>query len=269
MLFVPGVRPDRFARAVGSGADAVILDLEDSVEPARKAEARDHVAAFLATAGPAAGPARYVRINAAGSPWWADDLGFARRLPHLDGLVVPKVEHPAAVEEAGAAIETRVVLPLVETARGLLAADRIARAAADVPGLLFGAEDLTAEIGIPRTLDGEELIYARSRVVIAATAAGVEPIDAVFVDLASPEGLRHDARRARAVGFTGKMAIHPDQIPVIHEVFTPSDEELARARRLIAAYEVARARGEGVLRLDNQMVDAPLVARARRLLARD
>jgi citrate lyase subunit beta/citryl-CoA lyase len=164
----------------------------------------------------------------------------------------------------------RPIFPLLETARGILNADTIAAAPAParLGALLFGAEDLTAEIGIARTIDGDELLYARSRVVLAAAAAGVDAIDAVFTRLDDADGLRRDASRARALGFTGKMTIHPAQVAVVNEMFAPTADEIAAAERLIASFESAQRAGDGVARIDGQMVDAPVVARARRILSR-
>jgi citrate lyase beta subunit len=264
ILFVPGTRRDRFAKALAAGADGVILDLEDAVDPARKVEARETVAAFLAS--PPESPSLvFVRVNAPGSPWIDDDVACVRELAGVHGAVLPKVELPGQIEGVARRIPSGRVVPLLETARGILDAAAIAAADADVPALLFGAEDLTAELGIPRTVDGEELVHPRAQVVLAAAATGAEPIDAVFSNLADVDGLRADARRARAVGFRGKMAIHPGQVPVINEVFTPSREEIDRARRLVESFEATRA--EGVIRLNDQMVEAPVVARARRILA--
>lgn len=264
VLFVPGTRRDRFAKAIASGADGVILDLEDSVDPARKAEARETVAAFLSTP-PDTSSLVFVRVNAPGSPWIEDDVACVRGLSGVHGVVMPKVESPGAIEAVARRVPSGRVVPLLETARGILHAAAIAAADADVPVLLFGAEDLTAELGIARTVDGEELVHARAQVVLAAAATGAEPLDAVFTSLADLDGLRADARRARAVGFRGKMAIHPDQVPVINEVFTPSAEDVDRARRLVAGFEAAHA--EGVIRVNDQMIEAPVVARARRILA--
>jgi len=267
LLFVPGGRPDRFAKALASGADAVIFDLEDSVEASRKAEARREVAAFLSTPSDSS-VTRFVRVNAAGSPWFAEDLECVGALTGIDGVVLPKAEHALHVEELARATATRTVLPLLETARGVLDASAIAGADAHVPALLFGAEDLTAQLGVPRTIDGDELIFARSQVVLAAAAAGADAIDAVFVDIGDADGLRRDALRARALGFRGKMAIHPGQVAAMNDVFTPTAAEVDRARRLVDTYESALARGEGVIRLDDRMIDTPVVERARRLLAR-
>lgn len=267
VLFVPGTRPDRFQKAFDSGADAVILDLEDAVEAGRKEDARRQVAEWVAGT-PRARAGRFVRINAPGSPWIDGDLGWMRTQGgSFDAVVIPKAERATDVERVATAIGSRRVIPLLETARGILHAAAIATADADIPAILFGAEDLTAELAIPRTLDGEELLFARSQVALAAATIGADAIDAVFVDLAAPEALRRDAMRARALGFRGKMAIHPDQVPVINRVFSPTAEEIAAARRIVDADASARAGGEGVFRLDDRMVDAPVVRRAHRVLA--
>jgi citrate lyase subunit beta / citryl-CoA lyase len=267
LLFVPGTSANRFAKAVASGADAVFFDLEDAVEAGRKAEARRLVGDWLAStpSGPAA---RLVRVNAPGSAWIDDDLAWLPAVVgHLDGVVLPKIETPADVERVARAAPDLGLMPMIETSRGVLRAVDIVSADANILALVLGAEDLTAELGIPRTVDGEELCLARSQVVLAAATIGADAIDAVFVDLTAPEALRRDARRARALGFRGKTAIHPDQIAVINDVFSPSAEEIARARRVIDADAAARAQGQGAFRLDDRMVDAPIVARAKRILA--
>lgn len=269
LLFVPGTRPERFDKALGSGADAVIFDLEDAVEASRKDDARRMVGEFL-TAAPPGGPRprRLLRVNPSQSHWFDDDLHLVRRLEGIDGVVLPKCESREGVSALAAATVSRQVLPLLETPRGILNAASIAAAEPTIPALIFGAEDLTAEIGIPRTIDGDELIFARSQVAIAAAAVGADAIDAVIIDINALDDLRRDARRGRALGFTGKMAIHPSQVSVINEVFTPSADEIARARRIVEAFDDAATKGEGVIRLDDRMVDMPVVARARKLLAR-
>jgi len=267
ILFVPGNRADRFPRALAAGADAVVFDLEDGVEDGRKADARRAIAEWLA-ATPASRTARFVRVNASGSAWQAEDLVWLASVSgHIEGVVLPKAESSADIERVAALAPAGCVIPLLETARGIIGAAAIASARATIPALLFGAEDFTAELGIPRTLDGEELLLARSQVVLAAAAIGADAIDAVFVDLAAPERLRQDATRARALGFRGKMAIHPDQVATINGVFSPSADEIARARRLIDAADTARRQGEGAFRFEDRMVDAPVIARARRVLA--
>ena len=269
ILFVPGTRPDRFAKAFACGADAVVLDLEDAVEAGRKDEAREHVGKFVASLGPDTKSSVFVRINAPVSNWIDDDVDWLRGLHgFVDAIVLPKVEIAAVIEGVADATPDRLVIPLIETARGVLNVSEIVGAAgAEIPAILFGAEDLTAELGIPRTLHGEELVYARSAVVLAAATIDAEPIDAVWVDLANVDALRQDAVRAKALGFRGKMAIHPDQVDVINEVFSPSNDEIAAARRLIEADEQARKTGEGVFRFGEQMVDAPVIKRAKRILA--
>jgi citrate lyase subunit beta/citryl-CoA lyase len=267
LLFVPGTSANRFAKAAASGADAVFLDLEDAVESGRKAEARGLVRDWL-VATPAGPASRFVRINAPGSPWIDDDLAWLPGIvDHIDGLVLPKIESPSDVERVARAAPVRGLMPMIETARGVVRAADIASARANILALVLGAEDLTAELGIPRTIDGEELLLARSQVVLAAASIGADAIDAVFVDLKAPDALRHDAVRARALGFRGKTAIHPDQIAIINEVFSPTADEIASARRVIDADAAARARGHGAFRLDDRMVDAPVVTRAKGILA--
>jgi citrate lyase subunit beta/citryl-CoA lyase len=264
VLFVPGARPDRFAKALSAGADVVIFDLEDAVAPERKLEARRSVTDFLSNR-PTARSRLFVRVNASGSQWIDGDVEAAAGLDAIVGVVLPKVESPLQIEEVARRIPSETVVPLLETARGILHAAAIASADAKVPALLFGAEDLTADLGIPRTVDGEELLFARSQLAMAAASTGAEAIDAVFTDLDDLDRLRVDATRARALGFRGKMAIHPAQVPVINEVFAPSAEEIARAKKIVEAFEAAHA--DGVMRLDHQMIEAPVVLRARRVLS--
>jgi citrate lyase subunit beta/citryl-CoA lyase len=267
ILFVPGVRPDRFGRALESGADAVVFDLEDSVEPDRKAEARDEVFRALSNVQTESGPTRLVRINAADSEWLDDDLKLVKALAAIEAIVVPKARDGESVAELSSAVQLPV-FPLLETPAGILNAASIAGTAGNIAALLFGAEDLTAAIGVPRTLDGEEILFARSQVVLAAASVDVDAIDAVWIDLDAPDKLRRDATRARALGFAGKMAIHPDQVAIINEVFTPTPAELDHAQRIVDAFEAAQMAGDGVIRFENQMIDAPVVARAQRVLAR-
>jgi len=273
LLFVPGTRQDRFEKAMQAGADAVAFDLEDSVEAAHKARARGLIAEFLAQ--PRASPAlRLVRFNAAHTDVGAADLAFFRDVEGFDGVLLPKVEAPGVLEAVARVFAARVasravppLLPLLESPRAILRAAEIAAADAPVAALLFGAEDLTAQLGVPRTIDGEELIVARGQVVLAAASVGAEAIDAVFTNLDDLALLRRDAARARAAGFRGKMAIHPKQVAVINEVFTPSAADVERARRVVEAFERALAAGEGVTRMGNQMIELPVVERARRTLA--
>jgi citrate lyase subunit beta/citryl-CoA lyase len=269
LLFVPATRPDRFQKALDSGADAVIFDLEDAVEAGRKAEARAELGRFL-TSAPHSPAATFVRINATESAWYDDDLGWLPGvIARVDAVVVPKAERAADLERAASASGSadRAIIPMLETARGILHAPEILSARATIPAAIFGAEDLTAELGIPRTLAGEELLYARSRVVLAAATIGAAPIDAVWVRLTDAAGLREDATRARALGFRGKTAIQPDQVALINDVFSPTPDEVTRARLIVDADDRARAAGDGAYRLNDEMVDAPVVKRARHVLA--
>ena len=282
MLFVPGTRHDRFAKAMNAGADAVVFDLEDSVEAGQKPQARTLVAEFLATPRLEAirpEALRLVRFNAVHTPDGEADLEFFSGTRGFDGVLLPKVETAAVVEQVarafarhpppGAAVSGPVppLLLLLETPRAILRAAEIASADAAVAALLFGAEDLTARLAVERTIDGEELLFARAQIVLAAAAAGAEAIDAVCTDLNDAESLVRDCQRARALGFRGKMAIHPRQVPVINEVFMPTAADVNRARRLIDTYDAARAAGHGVTTMDGRMVELPIVERARRTLA--
>src|SRR5688572_13186195 len=272
MLFVPGIRQDRFDKAMSAGADAVVFDLEDSVEAGQKAKARELVAEFLAT--PSEKTTRLVRFNAVQTPEGEADLEFFSRVPGFDGLLLPKIESAGAAElvaqtfgwDTDAAAVPSLLL-LLETPGAILRAAEIAAADAPVKALVLGAEDLTASLAVERTVDGEELVFARGQIAMAAAAVRAEAIDAVFTNLKDAESLRRDCTRARALGFRGKMAIHPNQIEVINDVFTPSAAEVDRATGIIAAYEAAHATGEGVTTLEGLMVELPIVERARRILA--
>lgn len=273
LLFVPGTRHDRFEKAMNAGADAVAFDLEDSVEASQKEKARSLVAEFLSRPS-SSGVLRLVRFNPPVTAAGQADLEYFRTVRGFDGILLPKVETPGMLETVSRIFANSSpraggppLLPLLESPRAILRAAEIAAADAPVAALLFGAEDLTAQLSVPRTIEGEELVVARGQVVLAAAAVGAEPIDAVFINLDDLTTLRRDCERAKAVGFRGKMAIHPKQVPVINEAFTPSAAELDRARRLIEAYETARAAGEGVTRMAGEMVELPIVERARRTIA--
>jgi len=268
LLFVPGTRQDRFDKAMRAGADAVALDLEDGVEASQKDRARSLVIEYLSC--PNSIPVlRLVRFNSLDTVQGAADLAAFRDIEGFDGILLPKVETPGILETAARAFGARGVplLPLLESPRAILRAAEIAAADAPVAALLFGAEDLTAQLAVPRTIDGEELVVARGQVVLAAASVGAEPIDAVFTNLDDLVALRRDAARARGAGFRGKMAIHPKQVAVINEVFTPSGADVERARRIVEAFECARAAGEGVTRMAGEMIELPIVERARRTLA--
>lgn len=257
---------------MAAGADAVVFDLEDGVDAAQKERARGLIAGFLGT--PATQALRLIRFNAAHTAEGERDVEFFAGIEGFDGVVVPKVESAAAVERVAQAFRQRApshpmpVLPLLETPLGVLRAPAIAAADASIPALLFGAEDLTARLGAARTIDGEELLFSRGQIVMAAAAVHADAIDAIFANVSDLASLRRDCERARGLGFRGKMAIHPAQVPVINEAFSPAAADLEAARRVIDAYEAARSAGEAVTRLGDDMIELPIVERARRLLTR-
>ena len=266
LLFVPGDRPERFAKAAASGADALILDLEDSVVPAAKAAARAAVSAYLAQPRAAV---LFVRVNPLDSPFIDDDLA-ALADAHPDGLVLPKAEGAVDIQR----LTTRLALPILpvatETPAAIFQLGSYAQARDHLAGLTWGAEDLPAAIGAStaREADGsyaEPYRLARSLTLFGAHAAGVPAIETVYPDLRDLDGLAAYAARGRRDGFTGMMAIHPTQVPVINAAFTPSDAELANARAVVDLF--AANPGAGALQLDGRMVDAPHLKAARRLLA--
>ena len=268
LLFVPGDDERKIAKAAASGADCVILDLEDGVAEERKAAARDVVAASLARLDFGRSE-RLVRLNPVGSERYPEDLEAI--LPaHPDGYVLPKVESADQVRDVvrRTAAEPAALLALIESARGVMELKEIAGADPRLEALLFGAEDLAGDVGATRTRAGHEAAWARGAVVLAAAAFSLQAIDTVFVDLTDQEGLRAESAEASTMGYVGKMAIHPKQVPIIQEAFTPDDEAIARARRLVEIHAQHQASGRGAFALDGKMVDWPMVRAARRLLAR-
>ena len=258
LLFAPGSDERKLTKALVSAADAVVCDLEDAVAPADKETAREIVARVLSEVSEA-GPARLVRINAAGTPWFADDVALTATLA-LDGLILPKAS-PEAVAALGPGGPP--VLAIVETALGLRQAFEIA-SQPRVGALILGAVDLGAEVGLETRPDGQEILYARSKVAIDSTAAGLRgPFDAVHLDFQDEAGLEQQSLLARALGFRGKASIHPAQIETINRVFAPSDREIEWARKIVDAFD---GQSEGVLALNGTMVDRPVVERARRVL---
>jgi citrate lyase subunit beta/citryl-CoA lyase len=256
------------------GADGIILDLEDSVHPDHKDAARLLVRNALRCIDFGAAE-RTVRVNQL--PLGFEDLeAVVPELPDL--ILIPKVEHPDQVREADRSIERIVgrlgddrpvwLMPILETARGIENAFDVARSSERVAALTLGLEDYTADLGVVKTAEGDESLYARMRVVNAATAAGVQAIDSVFGDVGDVDGLRRWAERSRRMGYGGMGCVHPRQIAIIHDAFRPSDDEIARAARIVAAFEDAAARGLSVVSLGSKMIDPPVVERARKLVER-
>ncbi len=269
-MFVPGDRPDRMVKAAMSGADALILDLEDSVAVANKAAARTAVTAVL---GAVRSLPLFVRVNPLDSGLIVDDL--ASILPHKpDAIVLPKAEGQASIDAlARLCGEVRIpILPIAtETAAAIFALGSYAACGARLCGLTWGAEDLPAAIGATASRDhGGQLTppyeMVRSLALFAAHAAGVPAIETVFPDFRNAAGLETVVAKARRDGFTGMMAIHPAQIAAINVGFTPSESEIAEARAIVSAFSASE--GAGALQLDGKMIDAPHLKQARALLAR-
>ncbi|MCG1002442.1 MULTISPECIES: CoA ester lyase [Halobacterium] len=272
VLFSPGDQPELLRKAPQTGADTVVFDLEDAVAPARKTEARTAVQSVLADPEFDPDCEVCVRVNPLGSGA-RDDVAtvLAGENPRLDAVVLPKATAADEVTTLGRLLDERAfdvpVLALVESARGVLHAEEIADAG-PTDALVFGAEDLAADVGATRTDDGVEVLHAREQVVLAAGAAGVDAIDTVYTDIEDSDGLSEETAFAAQLGYDGKLAIHPSQVEVINDAFTPTDEDIEWAERILDATEEADAEGRGVYRVDGEMVDAPLVAQAERVLER-
>lgn len=261
LLFAPGNDARKLEKALESDADAVVADLEDAVPAPEKGRAREIVRDLVAGARPETLLA--VRLNAVGTAFWEDDLRMLSELPP-DALVLPKAT-PDGVAALGP--DGPPVIGIAETAQGLRLGYETACSPRTV-ALLLGAVDLGLELGLEPRADGQEVLFARSKLVVDSAAAGIRgPLDLVHVDLDDDEGLEAECRLARSLGLRGKACIHPAQVAIVNRVFSPSDEETDRARRVVQAYEQGRAEGRGVVSLDGEMIDLPVVERARQVLA--
>lgn len=267
-LYLPGNNPGMFLNAGLHSPDGVILDLEDSVAPDRKDEARILVRNALRAVN-FYGAERMVRINQ-GERGLSDLESVIPHNVHL--ILVPKCEDPdtlrmvndtiVAIRKREGLHETVFLMPIVESAKGVEKAYEIATATPDVVALAIGLEDYTADLGVQRTKEGNESLYARNRIVVAAKAAGIQAIDSVFSDVGDMEGLFNNVLSAKAMGFEGMGCIHPRQIAVIRKGFTPTAEEIDKAKKIVIAYRDALAVGLGVVALGSKMIDPPVVARA-------
>jgi citrate lyase subunit beta/citryl-CoA lyase len=258
-LFVPGDRPDRFAKAAAAGADEIILDLEDAVVPASKPAARDAAVAWLSAAGSA-----WVRVNAPTTSWYDADVTALLSCPGVRGLVVPKAEDPEPLAELGRRLRPgQRLVALVETARGVADVRAVAACPA-VSRLAFGAIDFALDIDAQE--DDTSLLLARSSLVLASRVAGIAPpLDGVTTDVADPSAAGADARRARALGFGGKLCIHPSQIEPVGREFRPTQADVAWARAVLSGAGAAAGASTGS---DGHMIDKPVRDRARRILER-
>lgn len=276
LLFAPGNHPRKVEKCLTLDADVAILDLEDAVAVSEKPATREVVVDALSNR-PHRGRG-YVRVNAVDTPYCWGDLQAVVR-PGVDGIVLPKLESAqdlGTVEWTVAQLERERgmepgrfdILPIVETGKGVAALASICGAGTRVRRLSFGAGDYTLDMGLEWT-DGErELDHARSQIVLASRVGGLEPpIDTVFVHIGKVDGFRRSAALARTLGFQGKLCIHPEQVGPANEVFSPTDEEIERARRCIEAFDEAEAAGSASIQLDGEFVDYPIVEKARRVLA--
>ncbi len=282
-LFAPGNVARRVEKALTLDADAVILDLEDSVAPSDKPATRKLIAEAV---GRPRKPRCYVRVNAASTPWCYEDLaGTVRK--GVDGVVLPKVESAAELHAVdwmlwnleraqGIPAGSIDLIPQLETAAGVQRIERIVQAGNlrtyrpapwRVKRVAFGAGDFANDVGLSVSMDEPELAEARARLVMISRAAGLEnPLDSPWFHLKEPEGFKRALERSRRGGFQGRLCIHPDQIAPVNAAYTPSAEELAQAERIVTAFREAEARGAAAIVVDGQMVDYPIVHRAQALL---
>ncbi len=277
MIFIPGHRHDLIDKAVRSGADAVIVDLEDAVAPSEKPNARAALAEL-----PDAPIPFFVRTNAPDTEMFWDDVVAAGRAG-VAGLVVAKAESPEVLRQLDGALRalemafsvevgSTVIAPLIESAAGVRAAHDMVRSSDRVATVLFSSGeqgDLVADLGVEWTPEGTGLMHARSKVLLDARAAGLEhPMDAVFMDFRNLEALRTECELARRLGYGGKVGIHPAQIPVINKVFTPSEQQVAHSRRIVEEFDRALADGQASIAVDGKLVDYAVARVARIVLAR-
>jgi len=277
-LFVPGNRPERVDKAVQSAADSVIIDLEDAVPLAEKAQARTRVREKIQEH---AGRALMVRVNALDTALSSLDLAEIL-VSGLDAVMLPKVQRPEDVQRMhsllmehetakGVPVGSAALVSLLESALAVENAFRIASANMSPPRphrLAFGAADFTVDMGVMMSKTGEELDYPRARIAVACRAAGIAaPLDSPFmVDLKDAEALKADTLRAKNLGFGGRLCIHPNQVDICNRIYSPSEQELAFAARVVAAFEESEAAGKGAIQVDGKMIDYPIVAQCRRML---
>ena len=267
LLFAPAVRPDFIAKLPERGADAVVVDCEDATPPGAKGEARTNVRALvpdLATRCTVT-----VRVNAVASEWFADDI--AALVPEVAAVVVPKIDTVAALDRVAGALDAIGlsdvgVIAGIETVLGVADARQLLAHRRVVAGY-FGAEDFIADMGGVRTASNDEVAVARGLVAIAGRLGGVPVLDQVVTDFRDDDRFRRECAQARALGYAGKLCIHPGQVAIANESFVPSADEVDRARRLLDAYASASAAGVSAIDFEGQMVDEPLAAQARRIIA--
>jgi citrate lyase subunit beta/citryl-CoA lyase len=275
LLFVPGNQERRLEKARLIPADALILDLEDSVPPSEKDAARKMVAASIDELA-SNGKDIFVRINSLPTPYAVSDIKEVAA-GRLKGICLPKSASTDDIRRADALLAEAEkmsslevgsigILALIETPKGIINACDIVSASPRIIGAIFGAEDFALEMGINRTKEGSEIYYPRAVIAVACHAADVLAIDSVYTDVRDTDGLVKETRAVARLGFQGKAVIHPDQVGPVNQVFVPSDEEIARAHRVVQAFEAAVAQGQASTSIDGKMIDAPVAERAKKVL---
>jgi len=265
ILYLPGSSDRMMEKAASRGADVLVLDLEDGVHPDQKERARNLARGALGRIDFGDSEV-WVRVNAAASPWFQNDVSMVAQARPA-GTILPKVESGEAVERLAGALPGISLFLMIETALGVLESRFLARHRG-VQGLLFGAADYRESLRAGRSPDESELFFARATILHAARAAGIEAFDTPWFEYKDLAGLETSARRARLLGFDGKTAIHPSQVPTLNRVFSPTAEEIERARGIVEVMEKAFAEGRNVATLGSEMVEALHLAEARRVLAR-
>lgn len=266
LLFIPGNNPGMLQSSDILGADGIIIDLEDAVALTEKDAARILVREYLLTFKPEGN--YFIRINPLDSPYFYDDLEAIKDLD-ITGLVLPKasVESMTALEDYLDKNDLDFeVIALIENAMGLETALDIVRASKRIVGLFLGAEDLTLDLGAKRTKESKEIEYARSKIIAAAKAAGIQALDTPFTDTDDLEGLKIDTRNAKDLGMTGKTVISPRHVDIINQVFSPTQEEIDYALRVVEGVKGAKEKGLGAFSLEGKMIDAPIIKRALNVL---
>ncbi len=276
VMTVPVVVQRFVDKAPDAGADALCLDLEDSIPPAEKAAARPLARKAIETM-PRAGYALYVRVNGYATGLTEDDLEEVVR-PGLDGIVLSKAESPRMIEDLDAQLARLegehgikaggvAIVPLLETAKGIMEAYDVCRASKRVTGAIFGAEDFATDMAVKRTETGEEILWARSMVAVACRAGGIVAIDTPDPNYSDEAHLRREMGLARSLGYSGKLCIHPTQVRIANEVFSPGEDEIAEARAVVEAFErEGLAKGIAAIAVEGKMIDTPIYWRARRLV---
>lgn len=275
LLFVPGNNPGQLVKAEIYGADSVIFDLEDAVSVHEKDAARDLVRHYLLAMRP--DNCRVgIRINAQDTPYYEEDVRAMVPLKP-DFLRLPKSETAENIQKldelitecekkAGIEVGSIKIIATIETALGVYNAYQIAKGSPRVIAIGLGAEDFRTDMKMTRSDDGQEILFARNLISLSAHAAGVMPLDYVYSNFMNAEGFTADVKFGKMLGFTGKSVIHPSQVPLVHEVYNPTDKEIEHAKRVVAAYEEAMAKNAGVVALDGKMIDMPIVTRAKNTL---